>query len=277
MSPCVWAAGRMRRTPNGDEAPAGWRRWPRKCSLKPPADCAGIWMAMWCMWRWSPAAKSSKNPRRQRRDPVHRGDQRHLAGGLLADHWLRALAPARRIEAAIRALEDDSQPLTLPRLPCASSNRIAQTLNTLSAKLHAARQRQRQLSRRLLAGAREQEQAELARELHDELGQSLEAIGAMLPLICCATVPASWSTRQRQCVRDHPARNPAHSPPYPRSCSSELRPHGLDGLVAGRGAGRAHPAMAGAPPEVQLTPTGKPLPPLPARHACSYTAPCRSA
>ena len=127
----------------------------------------------------------------------------------------RALAPARRIEAAIRALEDDSQPLTLPRFALREFDRIAQTLNTLSAKLHAARQRQRQLSRRLLA-VREQEQTELARELHDELGQSLEAIGVMRRLFAAPRPQRARSTLQRQCVRDIQQRNPAHSSPYPR-------------------------------------------------------------
>lgn len=181
--------------------------------------------------------------------------------------WLtigRALAPARRIEAAIRALEDDSQPLTLPRFALREFDRIAQTLNTLSAKLHAARQRQRQLSRRLLA-VREQEQAELARELHDELGQSLEAIG-----VCAAYLlrhgPSEPEHPQRQCVRDI-QQETLRIHRHIRALLSELRPHGLDGLSLAEALEELTRQWQARRPEVQVDANWQAMPPLPARHA----------
>ena len=174
-----------------------------------------------------------------------------------------ALAPAQRIEAALHALEDDA-PIQLPHFPLREFDRIAHTLNALSAKLHTARQRQRQLSRRLLA-VREQEQAELARELHDELGQSLEAIG-----VCAAYLvrhgPADDSHPLQQCARDiqgETRRIHAHI----RALLGELRPHGLDGLALKDALDELSSLRQARLPHIDLRYDWSQLPTLPGPHA----------
>ena len=175
----------------------------------------------------------------------------------------RALAPAQRIEAALHALEDDA-PIQLPHFPLREFDRIAHTLNALSAKLHTARQRQRQLSRRLLA-VREQEQAELARELHDELGQSLEAIG-----VCAAYLvrhgPADDTHPLQQCARDiqgETQRIHAHI----RALLGELRPHGLDGLALKDALDELASQWQARLPHIDLRYDWSQLPTLPGPHA----------
>ena len=112
---------------------------------------------------------------------------------------------------------------------------------------------------------REQEQAELARELHDELGQSLEAIG-----VRCAYLlrhgPSEPEHLQRQCVRDiQQETQRIHR--HIRVLLSELRPHGLDGLSLAEALEELTWQWQARRPEVQLDAHWQAMPPLPARHA----------
>ena len=87
----------------------------------------------------------------------------------------RAFAPLRQILDAIAAVERHDYSVRLPALRVRELDVIGRALNHLSTALRRAQEARRRLSLKLLT-LQEDERAHIARELHDELGQSLTAI-----------------------------------------------------------------------------------------------------
>ncbi|HEY6895546.1 MAG TPA: histidine kinase [Rhodanobacteraceae bacterium] len=98
---------------------------------------------------------------------------------LLAVWWAlrRTLAPLQPILHAIGRYERDDFAFRLPRLPFAEVDRIGGALNHLAATLASAEETRRALSLKLVS-SQEEECARIARELHDEVGQTLTAMRA---------------------------------------------------------------------------------------------------
>jgi two-component system sensor histidine kinase UhpB len=104
--------------------------------------------------------------------------------------WLvgRWLAPLERIERGLREIEQGDHQVRLPPLPGKEAGQMGRTFNRMaqavedniqvrqaSAEAQARLDAQREFTQQLHARI-EEERAALARELHDELGQSLTAI-----------------------------------------------------------------------------------------------------
>lgn len=145
---------------------------------------------------------------------------------LLAAWWCadRALAPVRELEASLQRLARGEPDPALPAFALREFGRVARAIAHLAGALAAAREAQRALARQLIA-VQEDERRMLARELHDEMGQTLTALSV---------------------TATHLARNAAHLPPAAvaecagdlrrdlRTCGAQLRamletlrPHGL--------------------------------------------------
>jgi len=106
---------------------------------------------------------------------------------LVAVYWAvnRALAPMRPILGAIAHYERNDFSHRLPALRLREMDTIGRALNHLAAALGAAQDARRMLSLKLLT-SQEEERARIARELHDEFGQTLTAMRA----------DALWLTKQ---------------------------------------------------------------------------------
>lgn len=139
----------------------------------------------------------------------------------------RALRPVRELEKGLACLARGEARAVLPRFDLKEFNRIAQAIDRLAASLAQSRGAERQLARRLM-DLQEAERQELARELHDELGQSLTGIG-----VAAAFVERHAGTATpralMECagdIRVEVARVTSHV----RGMLRQLRPHGLEGL-----------------------------------------------
>ena len=89
----------------------------------------------------------------------------------------RALRPTRAIEAGLKQLAAHDLSARLPRFDLAELSAISEVFNTLAQKLQSALAERNALTRELIA-VQDEERRHLARELHDEFGQSLTAIAA---------------------------------------------------------------------------------------------------
>ncbi|AKU11562.1 signal transduction histidine kinase, glucose-6-phosphate specific [Azoarcus sp. CIB] len=98
---------------------------------------------------------------------------------LVALYWAvrHAFAPLRRILDTIGAFERQDYRARLPAMRIREMDVIARALNHLAAALGQIQEERRLLSLKLLT-LQEDERSHIARELHDELGQSLTAMRA---------------------------------------------------------------------------------------------------
>lgn len=145
-----------------------------------------------------------------------------LAVWLSAD---RALAPVRELEAGLQRLAKGEKNAALPGFTLREFRRVATAIDDLAAALSASQNAQRQLSRQLIC-VQEDERRTLALELHDEMGQTLAAIGvtaAHLERNALQLAPKSVI----ECAHDV-RRDVRTSGEQLRAMLKRLRPHGLD-------------------------------------------------
>lgn len=138
----------------------------------------------------------------------------------------RALRPVRELQAGLQRLAHGESEAGLPAFSLREFSQVAGAINTLAAALSDSRAAQRQLARQLIQ-LQEDERRALARELHDETGQTLTAIG----------VTAAYLERHAgqlaaaqiaECAQDL-RRDVRSSREQLRAMLKRLRPHGLDG------------------------------------------------
>jgi signal transduction histidine kinase len=115
-----------------------------------------------------------------------------LAGLCLAVYaaLARALRPTHIIHAGLRQLAANDLSARLPSFDLAELSAISDVFNTLAQKLQAALAERNALTRKLIE-VQDDERRHLARELHDEFGQSLTAIAAQ--------AAAAAHTAEREC------------------------------------------------------------------------------
>jgi len=123
---------------------------------------------------------------------------------LLVAWWCadRALAPVRELEASLQRLARGEPDPALPAFALREFGRVARAIEHLAGALADARAAQRDLARQLIA-VQEDERRALARELHDEMGQTMTALNV---------------------TAAHLARNATRlPPPAVAECASDLR------------------------------------------------------
>ena len=115
-----------------------------------------------------------------------------LAGLCLAVYaaLARALRPTHVIRAGLKQLAANDLSARLPSFDLAELSAISDVFNTLAQKLEATLAERNALTRKLIA-VQDEERRHLARELHDEFGQSLTAIAAQ--------AAAAAHTAEREC------------------------------------------------------------------------------
>ncbi|MBS1158858.1 MAG: signal transduction histidine kinase, glucose-6-phosphate specific [Proteobacteria bacterium] len=151
-----------------------------------------------------------------------------FSGATLLVAWRaadRALAPVRELEAGLQRLARGDSQATLPPFALREFRRVAAAIDQLATALSDSQAARRQLSQQLIE-IQEDERRTLARELHDEMGQTLTAIG----------VTAAYLERHAgqlaagqivECAGDL-RRDVKTSGEQLRAMLRQLRPHGLD-------------------------------------------------
>ena len=146
---------------------------------------------------------------------------------LLITWWSadRALTPVRELEAGLQRLADGKNEAALPTFNLREFSQVAGAIDSLATALATSRNAQQALARQLIE-VQEDERRTLARELHDEMGQTLTAIG----------VTASFLERNAEQINAKQVAECAHelrrdvrtSGEQLRAMLKGLRPHGLD-------------------------------------------------
>jgi two-component system sensor histidine kinase UhpB len=139
----------------------------------------------------------------------------------------RALQPVQALEQGLARLAGGERQALLPRFELNEFRRIAGAIERLADALEAARAKERSLGRRLIE-LQESERRDLARELHDEFGQALTAVGVAAAYIerhADGAAPQVLVECARE-IRGEASNMSAHV----RSLLTQLRPHGLEGL-----------------------------------------------
>ena len=147
---------------------------------------------------------------------------------LLVAWWSadRALKPVRELQAGLYRLACGESAARLPAFALREFSQVAAAIDALAAALSSARAAQRQLTRQLIQ-LQEDERRALARELHDEMGQTLTAIGVTAAYLerHAGQLAAGQIVECAQDVR----RDVRASREQLRGMLKRLRPHGLDG------------------------------------------------
>lgn len=146
-----------------------------------------------------------------------------LVARLSAD---RALAPFRELEAGLQRLARGEADAALPAFALREFRQVAAAINHLAAALSSSHAAQRRLSRQLIR-VQEDERRALARELHDEMGQTLTAIGVTAAYLE-RNAEQIDATHIVECAQDL-RRDVRTSGEQLRAMLKRLRPHGLDG------------------------------------------------
>jgi signal transduction histidine kinase len=94
----------------------------------------------------------------------------------------QSLMPARTIVAGLRRLERGDYSYRLPGYRTAEFDRISRAVNDLTSRLAETTAQRMALTNRLFQ-VQEEERRALARDLHDEFGQCLAAVGALATVI----------------------------------------------------------------------------------------------
>jgi signal transduction histidine kinase len=115
-----------------------------------------------------------------------------LAGLCLAVYaaLARALRPTQAVRTGLQQLAANDLSARLPRFDLAELSAISEVFNTLAHRLQATLAERNTLTRKLI-DVQDEERRRLARELHDEFGQSLTAIAAQ--------AAAAAHTAEREC------------------------------------------------------------------------------
>ncbi|MGA3303126.1 MAG: histidine kinase [Methylovirgula sp.] len=138
----------------------------------------------------------------------------------------RALRPTRAIKAGLERLAANDLSARLPDFDLAELSAIGAVFNSLAEQLQTTLAERNELTRRLIA-VQDDERRHLARELHDEFGQCLAAIGAV--------AAAAGQTAEKDCPALLPdcqsiARTSAHMMDMLRGTLIRLRPPDVDEL-----------------------------------------------
>jgi two-component system, NarL family, sensor histidine kinase UhpB len=159
-----------------------------------------------------------------------------LAGVLLAMsaaiYWMvrKGLRPVGQVQAALASLQTGHLETRLPRFRLKDLDDISQRFNQCAQVLQEAAAQRRDLNRRIIE-AEEEERKRLARELHDELGQSLTAIkvdAAYIVREAAGSVPKILDGAQILDSARSIEKLSSNIMELIRSMLARLRPHGLE-------------------------------------------------
>jgi two-component system sensor histidine kinase UhpB len=143
-----------------------------------------------------------------------------------AIYWTvrRGLKPVAQVQTALVNLQAGHLETRLPRFPLKDLDDISQRFNQCAAALQEAAAQRRDINRRIIE-AEEQERQRLARELHDELGQSLTAIKVDAAYIAREAGDRSMKITTSAHAIEKLSTNIME---LIRSMLARLRPHGLE-------------------------------------------------
>lgn len=151
---------------------------------------------------------------------------------LLVAWWSadRALRPVRDLEAGLQRLADGESDPALPAFALREFRQVAGAIDSLAHALAESRAAQSALARQLIS-IQENERRALARDLHDEMGQTLTALNATAAHLerNAARLDAAAVA---ECARDL-RRDIRSSNQQLRNMLKSLRPHGLDACGLG--------------------------------------------
>jgi two-component system, NarL family, sensor histidine kinase UhpB len=136
----------------------------------------------------------------------------------------QVLKPIEQVQVALTSLQSGNFETRLPHFRIRDVDDIAQRFNQCAAAMQEAAAQRRDLNRRIIE-AEEEERRRLARELHDELGQSLTAIKVDAAYIAREAV----NTSPKIVSSAHGIeRLSSEIMELIRSMLARLRPHGLE-------------------------------------------------
>jgi two-component system, NarL family, sensor histidine kinase UhpB len=139
----------------------------------------------------------------------------------------RALSPVRELERGLDRLANGEAKAGLPAFSLQEFQRIAAAIDHLAGALVNSRQAEHQLAQRLIR-VQDEERRALARELHDEMGQTLTALGVTATYLerNAAQLPVEQII---QCGGEL-KRDLKTSRLQLRAMLKQLNPHDLDGI-----------------------------------------------
>lgn len=146
---------------------------------------------------------------------------------LLVAWWSadRALTPVRELEAGLQRLAAGEPDAALPAFDLREFRQVASAIDQLAGALKTSRAAQKQLARQLIK-VQEDERRTLARELHDETGQTLTAIGVTAAYLE-RNAETLDSRRIVECARELRC-DVRSSGEQLRTMLKRLRPHGMN-------------------------------------------------